>query len=193
MAFKLKLPGFLAGAKAKAGQIDSATTVMEDVQAVRPKKASVGLSFFGRYSVNQQLQILGGILGVAMVALAVLEYAHEQRSTDNTAYVAAAGEMRMISQRLAKASTLAMQGEPFAFDHLNDLHKTFADYLNPDSLKVLPHCKLEPGLKDAVPGTHYQFERKGFFTVDMDSKPGKPVFNLTATLRDSWAKIEKKS
>ncbi len=130
MAFKLKLPGFLAGAKAKAGQIDSATTVMEDVQAVRPKKASVGLSFFGRYSVNQQLQILGGILGVAMVALAVLEYAQEQRSTDNTAYVAAAGEMGMISQRLAKASTLAMQGDPFAFDQLNDSHKTFADYLS---------------------------------------------------------------
>jgi glutaminyl-tRNA synthetase len=71
--------------------------------------------------------------------------------------------------------------------------KTFADYLNPDSLKVLTHCKLEPGLKEAVAGTHYQFERKGFFTVDPDTQPGKPVFNLTATLRDSWAKIEKKN
>ena len=129
MAFKLKLPGFLAGAKAKAGQIDSATTVMEDVQVTRPKKSSAGLAFFGRYSVNQQLQILGGILGVAMIALAFFEYGQEQRSSDNTAYVAAAGEMGMISQRLAKASTLAMQGDPFAFDQLNDSHKTFADYL----------------------------------------------------------------
>ena len=64
------------------------------------------------------------------------------------------------------------------------------DYLNPDSLKVLTNCKIEPSLADITAGAHYQFERKGFFCVDPDSKPGKLVFNLTVTLRDSWAKIE---
>ncbi len=68
--------------------------------------------------------------------------------------------------------------------------KTHLDYLNPESLKVLQHCKLEAGLENAAPGTRYQFERKGFFTVDLDSTLAKPVFNLTVPLRDSWAKIE---
>ncbi|GAP07323.1 MAG TPA: glutamine--tRNA ligase/YqeY domain fusion protein [Anaerolinea thermolimosa] len=68
--------------------------------------------------------------------------------------------------------------------------KTYLDYLNPDSLKVLTGCKVEPSLLNAVPGDRFQFERKGYFCVDPDSTPGHPVFNLTATLRDTWAKIE---
>jgi glutaminyl-tRNA synthetase len=64
--------------------------------------------------------------------------------------------------------------------------------LNPDSLKVVRGCKVEPSLAAAVPGDHFQFERKGFFCVDPDSGPGSLVFNLTVSLRDTWAKIEKK-
>ncbi len=68
--------------------------------------------------------------------------------------------------------------------------KTFQDYLNPDSLQVLAHCKVEPGLAQAIPGAHYQFERKGFFCVDLDSTPERLVFNQTLPLRDTWAKID---
>ncbi len=68
--------------------------------------------------------------------------------------------------------------------------KTFLDYLNPDSLKVLSGCKLEPSVAGAAAGTGYQFERKGFFCVDPDSAPGRLVFNQTVPLRDTWAKIE---
>lgn len=65
--------------------------------------------------------------------------------------------------------------------------------LNPDSLVTLTTCKLEPSLAGAKPGDRMQFERVGYFCVDtVDSKPGKPVFNRTVSLRDSWAKIEKK-
>ena len=65
--------------------------------------------------------------------------------------------------------------------------------LNPDSLAVLTDCKLEPGLKDAQAGARFQFLRLGYFTADVkDSKPGAPVFNRTTTLRDPWAKIQKK-
>lgn len=71
-----------------------------------------------------------------------------------------------------------------------DEGKTFLDYLNPDSLKVLTNCKVEPSLAGAVPGYRCQFERKGFFCIDPDSTPGHLVFNLTVSLRDSWAKIE---
>ena len=69
----------------------------------------------------------------------------------------------------------------------------FTDFLNPDSLTVLTEAKLEPGLKDAKPGERYQFERLGYFTPDsVDSEPGKPIFNRTATLRDTWAKARQK-
>ena len=68
----------------------------------------------------------------------------------------------------------------------------FTANLNPKSLEVLTHCKLEPSLADPTPGSRYQFERLGYFCVDPDSKPGKPVFNRTVALKDTWAKIEKK-
>ncbi len=62
------------------------------------------------------------------------------------------------------------------------------DNVNPDSLKVVA-AKLEPALAEALPGEPIQFERLGYFTADPDSRPGKPVFNRTVGLRDSWAKI----
>jgi glutaminyl-tRNA synthetase len=64
--------------------------------------------------------------------------------------------------------------------------------LNPKSLEVITGCKVEPGLKDAAPGFRFQFERLGYFCADSrDSKPGRPVFNRTVTLRDAWANIRK--
>lgn len=69
----------------------------------------------------------------------------------------------------------------------------FTANLNPNSLQVLPHCKLEPSLANATPGSRYQFERLGYFCVDPDSKPGHPVFNRTVALKDTWQKIEKRS
>jgi glutaminyl-tRNA synthetase len=68
--------------------------------------------------------------------------------------------------------------------------KTFLDYLNPESEKVVT-AYLEPRLAEFEAGTRVQFERLGYFCVDKDSKPGKPVFNRTATLRDSWARVER--
>jgi glutaminyl-tRNA synthetase len=67
----------------------------------------------------------------------------------------------------------------------------FTDYLNPKSLEVLTHCKLEPSLRGAAAGGRYQFERLGYFCVDTDSTPEALVFNRTVALRDTWAKIEK--
>ena len=67
----------------------------------------------------------------------------------------------------------------------------FAANLNPKSLEVVTHAKLEPSLANAIVGNRYQFERLGYFCVDPDSKPGKQVFNRTVALKDTWAKIEK--
>jgi glutaminyl-tRNA synthetase len=71
--------------------------------------------------------------------------------------------------------------------------RPFTDFLNPDSLTVLSNTKLEPSLREAKPGVNYQFERLGYFYTDPeDSAQGKPVFNRTVTLRDTWAKTRGK-
>ncbi len=71
--------------------------------------------------------------------------------------------------------------------------RDFTTFLNPNSLEVLKDAKLEPSLAQAQPGARYQFERMGYFFVDpKDSAAGKPVFNRTVTLKDTWAKIEAK-
>ena len=69
----------------------------------------------------------------------------------------------------------------------------FTANLNPNSLEIVTNAKLEPSLASAAAGSRYQFERLGYFCVDRDSAPGKPVFNRTVALKDTWAKIEKKT
>jgi len=67
----------------------------------------------------------------------------------------------------------------------------FTSNLNPKSLEILSSCALEPCLKNALPGSRYQFERMGYFVLD-GARSEKPVFNRIVTLRDTWAKIERK-
>lgn len=73
-------------------------------------------------------------------------------------------------------------------DEIEDLERI----INPHSLEVLNHCFVEPSLANASPGDRFQFERVGYFCMDADSTPGKPVFNRTVSLKDTWAKIEQK-
>ncbi len=71
--------------------------------------------------------------------------------------------------------------------------KDYRDYLNPDSLRTLTHCFVEANLAGARPGEQFQFEREGYFCLDSEHLAGdRPVFNRIVSLRDSWAKIEKK-
>jgi len=69
----------------------------------------------------------------------------------------------------------------------------FKEYVNPDSLQILPAVYAEPALKEAKFAEHYQFLRKGYFYLDKDSSEEKLVFNRTTTLRDNWAKEQKKA
>jgi glutaminyl-tRNA synthetase len=70
--------------------------------------------------------------------------------------------------------------------------KDFLSNLNPNSLEIVTNAKLEPSLANATAGSRYQFERLGYFCVDPDSQTGKLVFNRTISLKDTWAKVEKK-
>jgi glutaminyl-tRNA synthetase len=83
----------------------------------------------------------------------------------------------------------------FAMENPEDVPEgqDFTLSLNPTSLETLRGCKLEPSLAAAVPASRYQFERLGYFCADPeDSRPGLPVFNRTVTLKDTWARIERK-
>jgi len=94
----------------------------------------------------------------------------------------------------------AIDAEVRLYDHLfaktdpDDASEgeTYIDNLNPKSLEVLTGCKLEPALVSAKVGDRFQFERLGYFCVDRDTTAGKLVFNRSVTLRDTWAKMEKK-
>jgi glutaminyl-tRNA synthetase len=98
------------------------------------------------------------------------------------------------------AAATAVQAEIRLYDHLfvkpdpDDVEpgQDYFSNLNPDALRVISGF-IEPGIANAAPGTRYQFERMGYFCVDPDSAPGKPVFNRTVTLRDTWAKVDKAS
>jgi glutaminyl-tRNA synthetase len=97
------------------------------------------------------------------------------------------------------AAPTAVQAEIRLYDHLFvkpdpdevEPGENYLVNLNPNSLRVVMGL-VEPGVANAAPGTRYQFERLGYFCVDTNSAPGKPVYNRTVTLRDTWAKIEKR-
>ena len=96
----------------------------------------------------------------------------------------------------------AVRAEVRLYDHLfgkpdpDDVDEPGQDYranLNPNSLVVLKDVPVEPSLAGAEPGSRYQFERQGYFCVDLkESRPGRPVFNRSVTLKDTWAKIRKR-
>lgn len=103
------------------------------------------------------------------------------------------GTLHWVSARHALDVDVRLYETLFSEEFPGKRTGDWRDDLNPTSLTVVKGCKLEPSIADAAPGTQYQFERKGYFTVDTrDSQPGCPVFLRTVTLKDSWAKQQKK-
>jgi len=100
-----------------------------------------------------------------------------------------------VSTKHAIEAEVRLYDKLFAKPDPNDYPDggTFLDNLNPDSLEVIADAKLEPSLAKANVGDRFQFERVGYFCLDADSADGKLVFNRTLSLKDSWAKIEKKA
>ena len=97
------------------------------------------------------------------------------------------GTIHWVSARHGIAAEVRLYDRLFSVS--NPTGDEWKKCLNPNSVEVLTGCLIEPGLQSALPESRYQFERQGYFYVDArDSAPGKPVFNRTVTLRDSWAK-----
>jgi glutaminyl-tRNA synthetase len=104
------------------------------------------------------------------------------------------GTLHWVSASHAIAAEVRLYEHLFLKENPNEVEegKDFTDYINPNSLKKLINCMVEPGLAASKPGDRYQFERLGYFCVDTkDSKEGSLTFNRTVTLRDTWAKILK--
>ena len=124
MAFGLGKLGRGSGGSA------GAQTVAPEATPRSPRStASFFPAFFARQPVIQQMKTLGSVFVIIFLAIAALVYRNNRDSSYETAYVAASGEMRMLSQRLAKASTLALQGNPGAFWLLKDSRKSFSQLL----------------------------------------------------------------
>jgi glutaminyl-tRNA synthetase len=98
-----------------------------------------------------------------------------------------------VSAAHAVDAEVRLYGNLFAKPDPNEVEpgKDFTANLNPNSLEIVSNAKVEPSLANAALEARYQFERIGYFCVDPDSQPGKPVFNRTVALKDTWAKIEK--
>jgi glutaminyl-tRNA synthetase len=105
------------------------------------------------------------------------------------------GTIHWVSAEHAIDAEVRLYDNLFTKENPNEVAEgqDFTANLNPNSLEVVSAAKLEPSMRDAKPGSRYQFERLGYFSVDSDTTPQKLVFNRTVALRDTWAKIEKKS
>jgi len=99
--------------------------------------------------------------------------------------------LHWVSEAHALTATVRLYDRLFNSENPGAAEDYRAD-LNPQSLEVLERCLIEPTVAEALPGARYQFERLGYFCVDPDSQPGRLVFNRTVTLKDSWAKIERR-
>ena len=104
------------------------------------------------------------------------------------------GTIHWVSAKHSFDAEIRLYENLFTIPNINDIEegKDYRDYLNPNSIKVLKNCKLEPSLKEVAIGEKFQFLRQGYFSVDYDSTADNLVFNLIVTLKDSWTKQLKK-
>ena len=102
------------------------------------------------------------------------------------------GTLHWVSAAQAIKAEVRLYDRLFSVENPSADPRDFRDLLNPDSLKVLTNCFVEPSLQNARALDHFQFQRIGYFNVDPDSTPDHLIFNRTVSLKDSWAKEQNK-
>jgi len=120
------------------------------------------------------------------------EYFPESKSGSDTSGISVKGTIHWVSVKHALTAEVRLYDRLFKVEDPNKEEGDFKDYINPESLQVLPAVYIEPALKEAKFDERYQFLRKGYFCLDEDTSTSKIVFNRTVTLKDSWAKEVKK-
>lgn len=103
------------------------------------------------------------------------------------------GTLHWVSAKDAVDATARLYDRLFMVENMAEAEGDFHDHMNPDSLKIVEGIKVEPfAAKNATPGEHFQFQRVGYFTPDLDSTPDHLIFNRSIALKDTWAKEQKK-
>lgn len=119
-------------------------------------------------------------------------YLPESKSGNDTSGLTVKGTIHWVSVKHAKTAEVRMYDRLFRVEDPSSEEGNFKDYINPESMVVLDRVYIEPALADAKQGERYQFMRKGYFCVDKDSSGEQLIFNRTVTLKDAWAKEQKK-
>jgi len=119
-------------------------------------------------------------------------YLPESKSGADTSGLHVKGTLHWVSIAHAVKAEIRLYDRLFKVEDTASAEGDFKDYINPDSLTVLPAVYAEPALKDITIDARCQFLRKGYFTLDKDSTLDKLVFNRTVTLKDTWAKEARK-
>jgi len=119
-------------------------------------------------------------------------YLPESKSGEDTTGLKVSGTIHWVNIPTARSAEVRLYDRLFKVEDPSSEEGNFKDYINPDSKLVLHNVYIEPALADAKVGEQFQFLRKGYFSVDPDSTPEHLVFNRTVTLKDAWAKEQKK-
>ena len=119
-------------------------------------------------------------------------YIPESKSGMDTSGINVKGTIHWVSADSAKKAEIRLYDRLFQVEDPSNEEGDFKEYINPDSLTIIREAFIEPDLASADPGKGYQFIRKGYFTLDTESTPENLVFNRTVTLKDGWAKENKK-
>ena len=119
------------------------------------------------------------------------EYDPDSRSGMPGADRKVKGTLHWVSRRHAVKAEVRLYDRLFSVENPSADERDFRELLNPDSLKVLTECYVEPYAAGQAPLTYLQFQRIGYFTPDKDSTPEHPIFNRTVNLKDTWGKQNK--
>jgi glutaminyl-tRNA synthetase len=120
-------------------------------------------------------------------------YFPESKSGQDTSGIHVKGTLHWVSIAHAIHAEVRLYDRLFTVEDLNTAEGEFKDYINPNSLTTIEKVYAEPALANFNFNERYQFLRKGYFCLDKDSTAVKPVFNRTVTLKDTWAKEQKKN
>ncbi|TCC93855.1 glutamine--tRNA ligase/YqeY domain fusion protein [Pedobacter frigiditerrae] len=113
-------------------------------------------------------------------------YIPESKSGEDTSGINVKGTIHWVSAKHAETAEVRLYDRLFTVESPDSEEGDFKDYLNPESMQVIKQAYIEPYLANAEQGIGYQFIRKGYFSVDKDSKPGNIIFNRTVGLKEAW-------
>jgi glutaminyl-tRNA synthetase len=119
-------------------------------------------------------------------------YFPESKSGSDTSGLKVQGTLHWVEASSAIPCEIREYDRLFQVEDPSSEEGNFKDYINPNSLTIIPNAMAEPAMLNVKSGDHFQFLRKGYFCVDKDTKSGKPIINRTVTLKDTWAKEQRK-